>query len=69
MRPIDADALMEEFKKNDLSFMQQGDVMDCLKDIIDRMPTVTGLVPKVNISENPLKITIDFDNKKTLDDF
>lgn len=40
MRPIDADALIEELKKNDLEFMQQADLMECLKDIIDRQPTI-----------------------------
>lgn len=38
MKPVDGDALMEEFKKNDLSFMQQKDIMDCLQDIINRQP-------------------------------
>lgn len=40
MRPIDADALIEKIKKNDLEFMQQSDLMECLKDIIDRQPTM-----------------------------
>ncbi|WP_459583964.1 hypothetical protein [Clostridium sporogenes] len=41
MRVIDADKLFEEIKQNDLEFMQQANLMICLKNIIDRQPTVS----------------------------
>ena len=40
MRLIDADKLFEEIKHNDLEFMQQEDVMTCIKDIVDRQPSI-----------------------------
>lgn len=35
-RMVDADVLLEELKKNDLSFMQQADIIECIKDTIER---------------------------------
>ncbi|URZ06465.1 hypothetical protein [Clostridium felsineum] len=54
MRLIDADKLVEEIRKNDLEFMQQMDIVDCLKDIIDRQPTVTKTVEikKIDVFDN-----------------
>lgn len=43
MRLIDADKLFEEIKCNDLEFMQQAEVMTCIKDIIDRQETVSKI--------------------------
>lgn len=37
---IDAYKLMEDIKKMDLEYMQQADIMECLKDTIDRQPAV-----------------------------
>jgi len=53
MRVIDADKLFEEIKCNDLEFMQQANLMICLKNIIDRQPTI----PKpVDITDNNIEI-------------
>lgn len=35
-RMTDADMLFNEIKKNDLSYMQQSDIMACIKDVIER---------------------------------
>lgn len=35
-RMVDADELFSEICKNDLSYMQQNDVMDCIRDVIER---------------------------------
>lgn len=51
MRLIDADALFEAIKRNDLEFMQQSDLMVCLKDIIDRQPTISKNIEIVDLDE------------------
>ena len=56
MRLIDADALFEAMKHNDLEFMQQADLMICLKDIIDRQPTVSKNIEIVNLDEKEIAI-------------
>ncbi|MBY6871650.1 hypothetical protein HYH37_00280 [Clostridium botulinum] len=62
MRVIDADKLFEEIKCNDLEFMQQTNLMICLKNIIDRQPTISKTVNIHNIcdyceiEENIIKI-------------
>lgn len=40
MKTIDSERFYEELRKNDLSFMQQGDVMACIKDVLSRQPVV-----------------------------
>lgn len=40
MELISRDALIKELTKNDLEFMQQADLMVCLKDIINRQPVI-----------------------------
>lgn len=43
MRLIYADTLFSRIRKNDLEFMQQGDIMACIKDVIDSTPTAFDL--------------------------
>ena len=57
MKLIDADKLFEDLKKEDLEFMQQADLMICIKDIIDRQTVISK-----NININ--RITT-FDNRKS----
>ncbi|WP_205607417.1 hypothetical protein [Clostridium botulinum] len=52
MRFIDADKLFEEIKCNDLEFMQQANLMICLKNIIDRQPTISTTVDIPNNRES-----------------
>ena len=40
MKLIDADHFFEVLKENDLEFMEQADLMDSLKDLLDREPEV-----------------------------
>ncbi len=42
---IDEKKLLEELKRNDLEFMQQSDLMDCLEDIISRQPKTNAWIP------------------------
>lgn len=41
MRIIDAEKLLKEIKKLDLSYMQQADVLECLEYVINKQPTVS----------------------------
>ena len=41
MKLIDANKLFEDLKKEDLEFMQQSDLMICIKDIIDRQTVIS----------------------------
>ncbi|ACA57392.1 hypothetical protein N494_18780 (plasmid) [Clostridium botulinum A2B7 92] len=52
MRVIDADKLFQEIKQNDLEFMQQANLMICLKNIIDRQPTISK---PVDITDNNIE--------------
>lgn len=45
MKIIDADHFYEQLKKNDLEYMRQSDLMACLKDLLDREPTVAPFAP------------------------
>ncbi len=42
---IDEKKLIEELKHNDLEFMQQADLMDCLGDIVNRQPKIDKWIP------------------------
>ena len=43
MRLIDGTALLIEIGKNDLEYMQQSDLMECIKDTINNQPTIFDL--------------------------
>lgn len=50
MKMVDADAFYEELRRHDLEFMQQSDLMACIRDILDRQPAAlppqrTGKIP------------------------
>ncbi|NFI09755.1 hypothetical protein FDF97_15290 [Clostridium botulinum] len=65
MRGIDADKLFEEIKRNDLEFMQQANLMICLKNIIDRQPTISKTIGIPNICDycEREKYIIKIDNR------
>lgn len=41
MKVIDADNFYENLQKHDFSYMQQNDVMKCIKDLLEREPVVS----------------------------
>lgn len=49
MRLIDADELFDELKRNDLEFMQQNDLLECIKSIIDLMPTAYDIDSVISV--------------------
>ena len=46
MKIIDAEHFFEVIRKEDLSYMQQTDLMDCIKDMLDREPAVEVTAPE-----------------------
>ena len=56
MKLIDADKLLKDIEKMDLSYMQQGDIIICLEDIINKQNIISKTVEIKNVNV--------FNNKK-----
>lgn len=69
MKIIDADKLVKELKQLDLEYMKQSDIIECLKDLINKQPIISKESLLDNIKdEEEISKEIEL-TKKTIDNY